>query len=136
MPSFWLNNTPNYPQIGLQCIWIYSVDQDKSLSSITMPFEMQYTLYMQFLKFPQVASIANHISYLERVHKSLIVLHLTSVYRNWITWALGIVYFLLKVCSTNTHIIKWPFLTRCHHGINKDLDKDFMHSCMPLEKLL
>ena len=30
----------------------------------------------------------------------------------------------------------WPFLTGCHHSINKDFDKDFMLLCMQLEKLL
>ena len=78
--------------------------------------------YVQFSEFLPVLSVVNHVNYLERVHKSFIVL--LSSFRCTEIELLErkkLFTFSFEVCRTNTHIVTWPFLTGCHQGINNGL---------------
>ena len=83
-----------------------------------MPFEMQY-FYMQCSKFLSVLSVVDHISHLERVHKSFIVL--LSSFKCTAIKSLeykGSLTFYQRPVGP-TQIVMWLFLTGCHLEINK-----------------
>ena len=59
-------------------------------------------------------------------------LELPCTYRFTIllTRAVRLVYFLLEVRRTNTHLVTWPFPTGCYQGIKKDFTRyASVHAC-------
>ena len=59
-------------------------------------------------------SVIDHLSYLERVHKSFIVYlsSFTCTEIESLQYKESFTFY-----KTNTHIITWPFLTVSHQGI-------------------
>ena len=86
----------------------------------------------EFAMFLPVLSIVDHLSHLDRVLKSFVVV--LSDFKSTEINLLKHKRFInfLQICKTNTCVIVYPFLSACHNDINRD----FMHfiTCMSFEK--